>query len=101
MQCGSNLRGKFTSRPVNYLLKVKLSFENKYFLKDGDINHLTWNLFMSVCMWDKFIFLEDEMAGWYHWLDGCESGWTPGVGDGQDRVGHDWSDLAAAVTNTD
>ena len=26
---------------------------------------------------------EDEMAGWYHWLDGCESGWTPGVGDGQ------------------
>ena len=26
---------------------------------------------------------EDEMAGWYHWLDGPESGWTPGVGDGQ------------------
>jgi len=43
---------------------------------------------------------EDEMAGWHHWLDGCESGWTPGVGDGQGglaccdswgrRVGHDW-----------
>ena len=26
---------------------------------------------------------EDEMAGWHHWLDGRESGWTPGVGDGQ------------------
>ena len=26
---------------------------------------------------------EDEMAGWYHWLDGYESEWTPGVGDGQ------------------
>ena len=26
---------------------------------------------------------EDEMAGWHHWLDGHESGWTPGVGDGQ------------------
>jgi len=26
---------------------------------------------------------EDEMAGWHHLLDGCESGWTPGVGDGQ------------------
>ena len=26
---------------------------------------------------------EDEMAGWHHWLDGCESEWTPGVGDGQ------------------
>ena len=26
---------------------------------------------------------EDEMAGWHHRLGGCESGWTPGVGDGQ------------------
>ena len=26
---------------------------------------------------------EDEMAGWHHWLDGSESEWTPGVGDGQ------------------
>ena len=25
---------------------------------------------------------EDEMAGWHHWLDGCESKWTPVVGDG-------------------
>ena len=26
---------------------------------------------------------EDVMAGWHHWLDGRESEWTPGVGDGQ------------------
>ena len=26
---------------------------------------------------------EDDMAGWHHWLDGHESEWTPGVGDGQ------------------
>ena len=26
---------------------------------------------------------EDEMAGWHHQLDGRESEWTPGVGDGQ------------------
>ena len=26
---------------------------------------------------------EDEMAGWHHWLDGLESEWTLGVGDGQ------------------
>ena len=26
---------------------------------------------------------EDEMAGWHHWLDGCELEWTPGDGDGQ------------------
>ena len=31
---------------------------------------------------------EDEMAGWHHWLNGCESEWTPGVGDGQRQV---WS----------
>ena len=44
---------------------------------------------------------EDEMAGWRHRLDGCESEWTPEVGDGQaglacwdswgHRVGHDWA----------
>ena len=26
---------------------------------------------------------KDEMAGWHHWLDGHEFGWTLGVGDGQ------------------
>ena len=26
---------------------------------------------------------EDEMAGWHHWLNVCESEWTLGVGDGQ------------------
>ena len=26
---------------------------------------------------------EDETAGWHHQLNGCESEWTPGVGDGQ------------------
>ena len=31
---------------------------------------------------------EDEMAGWHHWLDGRESEWTPGVGDGQGGLAH-------------
>jgi len=26
---------------------------------------------------------EDKMPGWHHWLDGRESGWTLGVGEGQ------------------
>ena len=26
---------------------------------------------------------EDEMVGWHHWLDGHESEWALGVGDGQ------------------
>ena len=45
---------------------------------------------------------EEEMAGWHHGLDGRESEWTPGVGDGQGgqaccdswgrkKVGHDWA----------
>ena len=44
---------------------------------------------------------EDEMAGWHQWLDGHESEWTLGVGDGQgggvlqfigsQRVGHYWA----------
>ena len=41
---------------------------------------------------------EDEMSGWHHWLDGRESEWTLGVGDGQgglvcyDSWGHKESD---------
>ena len=45
---------------------------------------------------------EDEMARWHHWLNGRESEWTPGAGDGQgghgvlrfmgsQRVGYDWA----------
>ena len=42
---------------------------------------------------------EDENAGWHHWLDGRESEWTPGVGDGQGGLvccnswGHKESDM--------
>ena len=42
---------------------------------------------------------EDEMAGWHHGLDGRESRWIPGVGDGQgglaccDSWGHKESDM--------
>ena len=43
---------------------------------------------------------EDEIAGWHRWLDGRESEWTPGVGDGQgglvccDSFGRKESDTA-------
>ena len=33
--------------------------------------------------WQEKGTTEDEMAGWYHWLDAHQSGWTPGDGDGQ------------------
>ena len=52
------------------------------------------------------------MAGWHHRLDGRESEWTPGVGDGQgglaccdswgsQRAGHDWeTELNWIASNT-
>ena len=50
---------------------------------------------------------EDEMAGWDHWLDGYESEWTPGVGDGQgglaccDSWGRKESDMTERLNWTD
>ena len=50
---------------------------------------------------------EDEMAGWHHWLDGCESEWIPGVGDGQgglaccDSWGHKESDTIERLNWTE
>ena len=49
---------------------------------------------------------EDEIAGWHHWLDGSESQWTPGVGDGQggleccDSWGHKESDTTEQLNWT-
>ena len=50
---------------------------------------------------------EDEMAGWHHRLDGCESAWTPGVHDGQGGLacyspwGHKDSDTTEWLNWTD
>ena len=50
---------------------------------------------------------EDEMAGWHHWLDGCESEWTLGDGDGQgglaccDSWGHKESDMTERLNWTE
>ena len=50
---------------------------------------------------------EDEMAGWHHWLNGRESGWTPGDGDGQrglaccDSWGHKESDTTEQLNWTE
>ena len=50
---------------------------------------------------------EDEMAGWHHWLDGRESEWTLGVGDGQGGLaccnswGHKESDMTEWLNWTD
>ena len=50
---------------------------------------------------------EDEMAGWHHWLDGHEFGWTPEVGDSQGGLvrcnswGHRESDTTEWLNRTE
>ena len=50
---------------------------------------------------------KDEMAGWHHWLNGRESQWTLGVGDGQgglacfDSRGHKESDTTELLIWSD
>ena len=50
---------------------------------------------------------EDQMIGWYHWLNGHEFGWTPGVGDGQGSLacwgssGHKESDTTERLNWTE
>ena len=63
------------------MLKLKLQY----------FGHLMWrtDLLEKTLMlgriegWEEKGTTEDEMVGWHHWLDGRESEWTPGVGDGQ------------------
>ena len=51
--------------------------------------------------------IEDEMAGWYHGLNGCEFEWTLGVGDGQGGLaccsswGHKESDTTEQLNWTE
>ena len=50
---------------------------------------------------------QDEMAGWHHWLDAHEFGWTPGVGDGHGGLaccvswGHKESDTSERLNWND
>ena len=65
------------------ILKLKLQY----------FDHLMWraNLLGKILMLGKMEggvqeekrLTEDEMVGWHHWLNGHESEWTLGVGDGQ------------------
>ena len=56
---------------------------------------------------EEKVTTEDEIAGWHHWLDGHESEWTLGVGDGQgglaclDSWGHKESDMTERLIWSD
>ena len=61
------------SKRESFLASLFLNFY--LFLKDSDAGR-DWGQ-------EEKGTTEDEMAGWYHWLNGRESEWTPGVDDGQ------------------
>ena len=67
----------FTTEPTGstYLLYSNLVHANSWLIgKDSDAGR-DWGQ-------QEKGMTEDEMAGWHHWLDGRESEWTLGVGDG-------------------
>ena len=86
------------------MLKLKLQY----------FGHLMWRTWLTGkdtdagkdWKWEEKGTTEDEMAGWYHWLDGRESEWTPGVGDGQGGLaccsswGHKGSDTTEQLNWT-
>ena len=57
------------------ILKLKLHLKSWLIGKDSDAGR-DWGQ-------EKKGTTEDAMAGWHHGLDGRESEWTPGDGDGQ------------------
>ena len=59
--------------PVNYLVYMESSLQQSLEKTDAGRD---WRQ-------EEKGMTEDEMAGWHHWLNGRESQWTLGVGDGQ------------------
>ena len=90
---GISLEGTMLNLKLHFGLKLKLwpPYVKSWLIgKDSDTGR-HWEQ-------EEKGMTEDEMAGWHHWLDGCESEWTPGDADGQgglaccDSWGHKESD---------
>ena len=64
------------------ILKLKLQFFGPL-MQRADLLEKTLMLGKKDWRQEEKGTTEDEMVGWYHWLNGHEFGWTPGVGDGQ------------------
>ena len=62
-----------------FIGRTDLKLELHYF------GHLIWRVdsLEKTQHQEKKGTTEDEMAGWHHWLNAHEFGWTPGVDDGQ------------------
>ena len=66
-----------TSECFTIALWVEVAFFRKEFVLNLCQTH------ESLLSWNLLKILSEVFVGWHHWLDGCESEWTPGVGDGQ------------------
>ena len=62
------------------MLKLKLQYSGHLM---GRVDSLKKTLMLGGIGGRRKRGQQDEMAGWHHWLDGHDFGWTPGVGDGQ------------------
>ena len=65
---------------------IELALNLDYFIQWNIVkNVLSWDFLRGPVDWgqEEKGTTEDEMAGWDHRLDGRESEWTQGAGDGQ------------------
>ena len=88
------LRVPWTARRSNQSILKEISpeysLEYSLKLKLQSFGHLMWRtdslektLMLGKIEGGRRRGRQDEMVGWYHRLDGRESEWTPGAGDGQ------------------
>ena len=92
---GEDLRVPWTARRSNQTIlkeitpdysleRLKLELKLQYFdYLMGRTDLLERTLMLGRIEGKRSRGRQDEMAGWHHGLDGRESEWTPGVGDGQ------------------
>ena len=81
---------KLANRVLKFFWKV-LSYRPKFYkiLPEKNVEHvyqymISFDFFLFCVKWSQnYLVLTNETAGWHRWLNGCESEWTPGVGDGQ------------------
>ena len=62
------------------MLKLKLQYFGHLMRRVDSLEKI---LMLAVWGQEEKGMTEDDLAGWHHWLNGHESEWMPGVGDGQ------------------
>ena len=69
MNLGLYLQSLYIYICIYVYIYVYMFFSSGYIYKD-------WRC-------EEKVMTEDKVTGWYHWFNGLEFEWTPGIGDGQ------------------